>query len=135
MVITEAEAEWYLEQAVAKFAAGVEAVITAPVDENEFAALVSLAYNIGMTGFRKSSALRHFNAGDKAKAAAAIKLWNKAGGRCWQALCAAVRPKSPYSGRQFPLCQRKRHRAAQAPHRAARCNLASRRVPQPLAVL
>ena len=81
MVITEAEAEWYLEQAVAKFAAGVEAVITAPVDENEFAAMVSLAYNIGMTGFRKSSALRHFNAGDKAKAAAAIKLWNKAGGK------------------------------------------------------
>ena len=35
-----------------------------------------------MTGFRKSSALRHFNAGDKkAKAAAAIKLWNKAGGK------------------------------------------------------
>ena len=81
MVITETEAEWYLEQAVAKFAAGVEAVITAPVDENEFAAMTSLAYNIGLSGFRKSSALRHFNAGDKAKAAAAIKLWNKAGGK------------------------------------------------------
>jgi lysozyme len=81
MVITEAEADWYLEQAVAKFAAGVDAVITAPVGENEFAAMVSLAYNIGMTGFRKSSALRHFNAGDRAKAAAAIKLWNKAGGK------------------------------------------------------
>lgn len=81
MVITEAEAEWYLEQAVAKFAAGVEAVITAPVDENEFGAMVSLAYNIGLTGFRKSSALRWLNAGDKAKAAAAIKLWNKAGGK------------------------------------------------------
>ena len=81
MAITEAEAEWYLEQAVAKFAAGVEAVITAPVDENEFAAMVSLAYNIGMTGYRKSSCLRHFNSGEKAKAAAAIKLWNKAGGK------------------------------------------------------
>ena len=81
MVITQAEAEWYLEQAVAKFAAGVEAVITAPVDENEFASMTSLAYNIGLSGFRKSSALRHFNAGDKAKAAAAIKLWNKAGGK------------------------------------------------------
>ena len=81
MIITEAEAEWYLEQAVAKFAAGVEAVITAPVDENEFASMTSLAYNIGLSGFRKSSALRHFNAGDKAKAAAAIKLWNKAGGK------------------------------------------------------
>ena len=81
MIITEAEAEWYLEQAVAKFAAGVEAAITAPVDENEFAAMTSLAYNIGLSGFRKSSALRHFQSGDKAKAAAAIKLWNKAGGK------------------------------------------------------
>lgn len=81
MVITEAEAEWYLEQSVAKFAAGVEAVVTAPIDENEFAALVSLSYNIGMSAFRKSSALRWLNAGDKAKAAAGIKLWNKAGGK------------------------------------------------------
>jgi lysozyme len=81
MVITEAEAEWYLEQSVAKFAAGVDAVITAPINENERGALVSLAYNIGLTGFRKSSALRWLNSGDKAKAAAAIKLWNKAGNK------------------------------------------------------
>jgi len=81
MVITEAEAEWYLEQAVAKFAAGVEAVITAPVNANEFGALVSLAYNIGQGAFKRSSCLKWLNAGDKAKAAAAIKLWNKAGGK------------------------------------------------------
>ena len=71
----------------------------------------------------------------KAKAAAAIKLWNKLVARCWLDLCAAVRPKSPYSGRQFPSCQQRCHRAVRTPHRVARCNLASCRVQQPLAVL
>ena len=45
------------------------------------AAFTSLAYNIGTTNFSKSSALRHFNAGNKMAAAEAIQLWNKAGGK------------------------------------------------------
>jgi lysozyme len=60
-----------------KFAAQIRPAITAPINENEFGAFLSLAYNIGPGAFRGSSALRHFNAGDKAKAAAAIKLWQK----------------------------------------------------------
>lgn len=81
MRITEEEAEWYLEKAVDKFADQIKPAITASIDENEFGAFVSLAYNIGPGAFKKSSALRHFNAGDKAKAAGAILLWNKAGGK------------------------------------------------------
>jgi lysozyme len=81
MRITEAEAEWYLQKAVDKFAANIRPAITAPINGNEFGAFVSLAYNIGPGAFKKSSALRHFNAGDKAKAADAILLWNKAGGK------------------------------------------------------
>lgn len=81
MVITKAEAEFYLEKAISKFIAEIEPSITAPINENEFAAFVSLAYNIGPTAFKKSSALRHFNAGDKARAAQNILLWNKAGGK------------------------------------------------------
>ena len=81
MTITKEEAEWYLQKAVEKFAATIRTAIKAPVNENEFAAMVSLAYNIGPGGFRKSSVLRHFNAGDKARAADAFRLWNKAGGK------------------------------------------------------
>ena len=81
MVITEAEAEYYLEKAMADFAAKIRGSITAPINENEFGAFVSLAYNIGPSGFKKSSALRHFNAGDKDRAAVSIHLWNKAGGK------------------------------------------------------
>jgi len=81
MVISKAEAEFYLQKAVDKFAAIIRPAITAPINENEWGAFVSLAYNIGPSAFKRSSALRHFNAGDKAKAANSILLWNKAGGK------------------------------------------------------
>lgn len=76
--ITEAEAEWYLQKGMNKFAETIRPYITRDINENEFGAFLSLAYNIGPTAFRGSSALRHFNNGDKAKAADAILLWNKA---------------------------------------------------------
>jgi lysozyme len=86
MTITRGDAEAYLHGALQKFADQVEDVITAPINENEFGAFVSLAYNIGPGAFRKSSALRHFNEGDKAKAASALLLWNKAGGKVLKGL-------------------------------------------------
>lgn len=81
MTITEAEAEYYLQKGVDKFAKKIAPHITAPINENEFGAFVSLAYNIGPGAFRRSSTLRHFNAGNKARAAQNMLLWNKAGGR------------------------------------------------------
>lgn len=86
MTITEAEADWYLEKAIEKFASKIEGYITAPINENQFGAFVSLAYNIGPTAFKKSSALRHFNNGDLDKAASSILLWNKAGGKVLKGL-------------------------------------------------
>lgn len=77
-VVSEAKAAEWLRLGLEKFGAQIRPAITAPINENEFGAFVSLAYNIGPKAFKGSSALRHFNAGDKAKAAAAIKLWNKA---------------------------------------------------------
>ena len=46
-------------------------------NENQFAAMVSLCYNIGPGNFKKSSVVRYFNAGQPAKAADAFMLWNK----------------------------------------------------------
>jgi len=76
--VTREEAERHLRLALERFAAQIRPAITAPITENEFGAFLSLAYNIGAGGFRGSSALRHFNAGDKDRAAESIKLWNKA---------------------------------------------------------
>lgn len=80
-VITQAEADWYLEKTVEKFLAEIKPAITAPINENELGAFTSLAYNIGPTAFRKSSALRHFNAGNKDKVPNAMRMWRKAGGK------------------------------------------------------
>jgi lysozyme len=81
MVIGQSEAEGYLHAALDKFSSQIALAIKAPINENEFGAFLSLAYNIGATAFKKSSALRHFNAGDKGAAADAIMLWNKARGK------------------------------------------------------
>jgi lysozyme len=86
MTISKSDAEAYLQAGLEKFADQIEPSITAPVNENEFGAFVSLAYNIGPGAFRKSSALRHFNEGDKAKAASGLLLWNKAGGKVLKGL-------------------------------------------------
>jgi len=86
MTISKSDAEGYLHAALEKFASQIEDAITAPINENEFGAFVSLAYNIGPGAFKKSSALSAFNAGDKAKSAKAILLWNKAGGKVLKGL-------------------------------------------------
>lgn len=86
MVITEPEAEWYLQKAVDQFAAKIWPGIQKPITPQQFGAFVSLAYNIGPGAFLKSSALRQFNAGDNRKAADAMLLWNKAGGKVLKGL-------------------------------------------------
>lgn len=45
---------------------------------NELGAMVSLAYNIGLAGFARSTVLRQHNAGNRQAAARAFGLWNKA---------------------------------------------------------
>lgn len=81
MRITEAEAEAYLRRALDKFAAQIRPAIVGPIRPNEFGAFLSLAYNIGPTAFKGSTALRLFNAGDKLGAADALTWFNKAGGK------------------------------------------------------
>lgn len=86
MRISKAEAEEYLRLGIEKFAEHISTAIKRPINENEFGAFVSLAYNIGPTAFINSSALRLFNSGDKAGAAKKILLWNKAGGQVLKGL-------------------------------------------------
>lgn len=81
MTITEAQATEYLQRAIDKFAAQIAPKLTRKPNENEWAAMISLAYNIGPGAFAKSSVLRKFNAGDSAGAADAFRMWNKAGGK------------------------------------------------------
>lgn len=75
--LTEAQAERLLADDLAAFSADVERLLLMPVSDNEFGAMVSLAYNIGINAFAKSSVLRYFNQDDLSRAADAFLLWNK----------------------------------------------------------
>ena len=84
--ITEAEATRLLREDVREAEAGVRRVLTRPVNENQFSAMVSLAYNLGVGGFARSSVLERVNAGDFNGAADAFNKYVKAGGRVLDAL-------------------------------------------------
>jgi lysozyme len=60
---------------------GVATTVRVPLSGNEFAALVSLAFNIGCRSFARSTLLRRLNAGDRLGAAAEFARWNRAGGK------------------------------------------------------
>lgn len=70
-----------LARDVAVFADGVAAAVQTKVNDAQFSALVSFAYNVGLGNFRKSSVLRAVNAGDFAAVPRRLNLWVKAGGR------------------------------------------------------
>src|SRR3954453_14632449 len=52
--ITQERAEELLRQDLEKFQDGVDDAITADTGDNQFGAMVSLAFNIGLGNFRKS---------------------------------------------------------------------------------
>ena len=80
--INEREAEQLLKGDLIKFEHGVEEFLDGtPASFNEFSAMVSLAYNIGLGNFRKSSVLKFHKAGKKTLAANAFLLWSKAKGK------------------------------------------------------
>lgn len=63
-VITKEQAEQYLIADLTVFASKVYALLRVKVTDAQFGALVSLAYNIGLGNFEKSTLLRILNAGD-----------------------------------------------------------------------
>lgn len=84
--ITREQADARLEAEVAHFANGVAAALTRPANENQLAAMTSLAFNIGIGAFQRSTVLRAHNRGDEEAAARAFSLWNKAGGKVLRGL-------------------------------------------------
>lgn len=79
--ISQEDALQLLKQRVQEFADAVEGCITntAALTPNRHAALTSLTYNIGVGGFRDSTACKRFNAGDLAGVPEAMGWWNKGG--------------------------------------------------------
>lgn len=67
---------------LAEFGKGVDLLLAGkPATAAQKAALVSLAYNIGLTGLSRSTVLKRHRTGDYAGAADAFGMWNRAGGK------------------------------------------------------
>ena len=83
LTITQAESDQMFDDRLAsEFEPGVWATVgDSPTTQAQFDAMVSLAWNIGVGAFKKSSVARLHKAGDYAGAAAAFALWDKANGR------------------------------------------------------
>ena len=78
--ITKERAIQLAKNVVKSFEARVNKSIVVPMTQNQFDAMVLLCYNIGESGFARSSVVKNFNAGNLQKAADSFLLWNKAGG-------------------------------------------------------
>lgn len=86
MVITAQQAEKMLRDDVAKFESGVSSLITSPTTQGQFDAMVSLAYNIGLGNFGKSTLLKKHNARCYTCAADQFRVWNRANGKVMNGL-------------------------------------------------
>ena len=74
------EAEIMLREELEEYEAAVRSACKVEPNDNQFAAMVCLAWNIGIGAFKKSTVLKAHNRGDFDSAARAFALWNKAGG-------------------------------------------------------
>jgi lysozyme len=79
--ITAEQAEEYLRSDLRDFEREVERMVLVPLNSNQFAALVSFAYNLGAEALRKSTLLRLLNAHNYAGAAEQFARWTYAAGK------------------------------------------------------
>lgn len=79
--ITQVQADAYFDADIAVFENGVTQLVKVQNTQSQFDALVSLAFNIGVGAFGKSTLLRKLNQGNFAGAQAQFSAWCKAGGK------------------------------------------------------
>lgn len=78
---TQKQADDRLEQDFGRFVKGVvDRIGGASTTSNQLGAMASLAYNVGLGNFEKSTLLKKHKAGDFAGAAAEFAKWNRANG-------------------------------------------------------
>jgi lysozyme len=81
-VITQQRAESLAKFVIDQFAVTIAPFILQPLNDNQFSACVSLAYNIGTGNFKKSSVFKKLNINpNDATIADSFRLWNKGGGK------------------------------------------------------
>lgn len=79
--ITQQLSETFLQHHVNAIEKDVLSLVKVPLTQNQFDALVSFAYNVGLGAFQDSTLLKLLNAGDIDGASKQFERWNKAGGK------------------------------------------------------
>ena len=82
MTTTKALAHaWLRDHSIKTYEDAVTQAVKVPLNQNQFDALVSFAYNVGVGALKQSTALHKLNAGDYAGAADALTMWTKCNGK------------------------------------------------------
>lgn len=84
--ITRERADELLRREVAETEAAVAGLVTVPLSQSQFDALVSFAFNVGTGALAKSTLLRLLNGGDYAGASDQLLRWNKNDGAVLEGL-------------------------------------------------
>ena len=74
---TQQQAEDALDSDLARFTAGVKQMLSAPLTDNQFSALVIFAFNVGLIALHGSTALHDIQIGRLEYVPADLALWNK----------------------------------------------------------
>lgn len=86
-VITQQRADELAKFIIDQFAVSIAPFIQKTLTENQFSACVSLAYNIGTGGFKRSSVFKKLNVNPlDVTIADSFRLWNKGGGKVLKGL-------------------------------------------------
>jgi lysozyme len=80
------QAKAYMQNDLKAFERTVNDAVNVSINQNQFDALVSLAYNIGATAFKKSTLVKRLNEGNYKAAANQFNVWVNAGGKRMQGL-------------------------------------------------
>jgi len=86
MKITEQEAEQRLVMDLQDACKAVERYVTIPLNDNQFAALVSFTFNVGGGNLAVSTLLKRLNEGEYASVPMQLMRWNKAAGKVMNGL-------------------------------------------------
>jgi lysozyme len=78
MKITKAQAESMLKKELVQFEAAVAKAVEVEINDNQYSALISFSYNLGVRSLFESTLLKYLNQGNYQEAADQFLVWDKA---------------------------------------------------------
>lgn len=83
---TKAQATGYLKDDITRFEKSVNKLVTVPLQQHQFDALVCWTYNLGVTNLKNSTMLKVLNKGLYDQVPDQMRRWNRAGGKVLKGL-------------------------------------------------